>query len=141
MENFIFCVVIVNSNASNVIVNTTLNITLNTFSFLHMKLRLMGGAMKHFLKSLLGHENLRSMVLWVNCFLGKSWNVPRLLLLVPLRHSIYFCSIKYRRKKRPFWKRSLVWKMYQKNFASPKFIYYLNITPKSHLKIFFLVSG
>ena len=39
---------------------------------LNKKLKLMGGAMKHFLKKLRGHEKFRSMVSWATKYFSKN---------------------------------------------------------------------
>ena len=60
------------------LVISNLNITVNTTlkycykQALNKKLKLMGGAMKYFLKKLLGHEIFRSMVSWATKYFLKN---------------------------------------------------------------------
>ena len=69
----------------NITVSTTLKYHYK--QALNKKLKLMGGAMKYFLKKLLGHEIFRSMFSWVMKFFRKKCKTLRPLPPIYLMHA------------------------------------------------------
>ena len=65
----------------NIIVNVNFfcDLKFEYYWALNKKLKLMGEAMKYFLKKLLGHEIFRSMVSWATNFFWKTSKTLRLL--------------------------------------------------------------